>query len=1043
MSMPPSRLRSTPSRAALQTALIYAAIATGWILASDWLLGLHDQTSGTALPWQTVKGLAFVAVTSSLLFVLLRVHLRRAQASEQRFSTLVENLPGMVYRCDNDRNWTMRYVSHAARAVTGYEPSALVGNARIAYGRIIHAEDRERVWDQIQEALRAGSPFEIEYRLIGKDGTTRWIWEQGRSSGERDRHGRLILEGLMLDITDRKRAEALAKESAERLETLGDNLPRGAIYRLRRDASGDYRFTYASRGIEEVLSIEREQIFADAGAIFSITEPPYDQALREANERSARDLSVFDMELPQRLPNGERKWIAVRSMPHRAADGAVLWDGIVIDITERKRAELDALETRATLETALSSMSDAVMICDAEGNLIHINEAFAQFHRFERLADCPQRNDAYPELLEVSQPDGVPAARSQWAIPRALRGDTAVQQEYRLRRKDTGEAWIGSYNLGPIRGSDGAIIGAVVTSRDVTHEKAQQEELNRIAYHDPLTGLPNRRLFSDRLEQSIRLADRTGRSLAVGYLDLDGFKPINDRFGHDVGDRYLIKVAEVLRNSLRRHDSVARLGGDEFAVFLTHLRRPEDCYALLNRILAAIGRPVTLEGTAHQVSASIGVTLYPADRADPDVLLRHADQAMYRAKQSGKNQFHLYDAEQDRALRGRRRLRGELGQALDRNALVLHFQPQVDLIGREIVGAEALVRWQHPREGLLPPAAFLPAIKDSPLETALSDWVIETALAQLVLWSREGLALRVAVNVSAGQLMAPGFTARLREQLARHPQVAPAQFEIELLESTAFSDFEQARSVLCECHALGVRLALDDFGTGYSSLAYFRTLPFDVLKIDRSFVQDMLDDAGAMSIVESVVRLSQAFERSVLAEGIETVTHASLLTWLGCRYGQGFGIARPMPASELPGWSERWSQWPGWTDAGEAAHDDNLELLVAGQEHLQWVNRVIHALTGQDGPGAFELLATDCAFGRWHRGRGAEAFGGLDAYRAIGPVHDRVHTLADELLTLSERGRRESARTRLPELHAAHDALIRRLLSLVRSAHATKGADNR
>ena len=419
MNRPASRRHPSPSRDALRIATIYAGVAAAWILASDWLLVLLASSAERVLIWETAKGLAFVAVTASLLFVLVRALLRRNQASERHFSTLVDNLPG------------------------------------------------------------------------------------------------------------------------------------GAIFRLQRDPGGDYRFTYASQGVEQIIGIGREQMLADAQATFALTEAPYDRTLREANEASARDLSVFDLEIPLRQPNGGRKWVAIRSMPQRLPDGTVIWDGVAIDINERKRAELETLEMHATLETALASMGDAVMISDADGNLIHLNEAFASFHRFERLADCPTRLDAYPGLLEISLPDGTPAPPSEWAIQRALRGETAINQEYRLQRRDSGESWIGSYNWNPIRADDGRIQGAVVTGRDVTHAKAAQAELDRIAHHDPLTGLPNRRLLSDRLEHAIALADRTDRSLAVCYLDLDGFKPINDRYGHHTGDQFLIEIAEVLRRSLR------------------------------------------------------------------------------------------------------------------------------------------------------------------------------------------------------------------------------------------------------------------------------------------------------------------------------------------------------------------------------------------------------------------------------------------------------------------------------------------------------------
>jgi diguanylate cyclase (GGDEF)-like protein/PAS domain S-box-containing protein len=634
----------------------------------------------------------------------------------------------MVYRCDNDRRWTMRYASQAAERLTGYPPKALIGNAQVAYGDLICPDDRERVWETVQRAVKTASVFQVEYRLVRRDGVMVSVWEQGRAIEDPDDPGRQVIEGLMLDVTERVLAESVAQEAAERLETLGDNLPGGAIYRLVRDPAGLYQFTYASRGIEQVLGVSRDRILADAQAAFGLTEPPYADGLAEANERSARDLSVFNVELPLRLKDERRKWIAVRSMPRAMPDGSVLWDGVVTDITSQKEVALEAMEARATLETALASMGDAVMISDAKGHIIHRNAAFARFHRFERLADCPRQLDAYSNLLDVSFADGSPSPVSQWAIPRALRGETATDQTYRLRRKDTGESWIASYSLAPIRGADGQIIGSVVTGRDVTQERVHQEELDRIAHHDPLTGLPNRRLLTDRLEQAIALADRSGTAFAVCYLDLDGFKPINDRYGHETGDRFLVEVAAALRAILRAHDTVARLGGDEFVLLLTQLQQPEDCFPLLQRILSRISQPIVIDEVTHGVTGSLGVTLYPGDAVDPDTLLRHADQAMYHAKEAGRNRYQFYDPAQGRAVQALEQLQQQLRQALARGELLLYYQPQVDLISREVTGVEALIRWQHPEQGLLPPAAFMPAIEGGPLEIAGGDGGSATAL---------------------------------------------------------------------------------------------------------------------------------------------------------------------------------------------------------------------------------------------------------------------------------------------------------------------------
>lgn len=504
-------------------------------------------------------------------------------------------------------------------------------------------------------------------------------------------------------------------------------------------------------------------------------------------------------EIEYRLRRADGGWCWVRSRAHiceRDADGQaprvvgihVDTSRVKVDTSRVKEAEREAEQMRATLETALGSISDAVVISDADGNLVHMNQAFATFHRFASRDECARQLDRFPEVIEAFHPDGTLAPLSEWPIPRASRGESAVKHQYRLRRKDTGESWIASYDLAPIRVADGQITGSVITGRDITEiseRKAQQAQLDRIANHDPLTGLPNRRLLSDRLAQAVALAERTGSTVAVCLLDLDGFKAINDCYGHETGDRFLIRIAEVLRAAFRAHDSVARLGGDEFVLLLTGLQRPEDCPPLVERVLTRFSQPIAIDGCSHEVTASVGVTLYPADDADPETLLRHAHQAMYRAKEAGRNRVQFFDPAHGRAAKKAERLHAELRQALAHNELVLHYQPQVDLLSREVIGVEALIRWQHPDKGLLSPAAFIPAIEGEALERAVGDWVIGSALAQLEAWHRQGLDLRLGINVGAGQLMAPDFIQGLRQQFDRYPAVAPADVELEILESTA------------------------------------------------------------------------------------------------------------------------------------------------------------------------------------------------------------------------------------------------------------------
>jgi diguanylate cyclase (GGDEF)-like protein len=491
----------------------------------------------------------------------------------------------------------------------------------------------------------------------------------------------------------------------------------------------------------------------------------------------------------------------------------------------------------------------------------------------------------------------------------------APDHEVELRVKTKSGDWKWILTSGRVVSWDhqGAPLMMSGTHTDISQQKAHRADLDRVAHFDPLTHLPNRRLLSDRLKQALLRSDRSGRSTAICFLDLDGFKTINDQFGHGVGDLVLVGVAQHLGTVLRADDTLARLGGDEFVLLLSEIQSTEECTHILDRVLQTTRLPIQAEGQQLSLSVSIGVSLYPSDQADPDILLRHADMAMYQAKQAGKNRYQLFDTEMDRMAHARRAFLDQLECALDGAEFVLHYQPQVDLGSGEVVGTEALVRWQHPTRGLLPPSEFLNELNGSHLEARLGEWVIETALQQLRSWQALGLLTRVSVNISANHLLRADFCERLAQALARYPDVSAAQLELEVLETAAIGEMHQAVDILLACRNLGVRFALDDFGTGYSSLTYLRQLPVHTLKIDQSFVRDMLVDPDDLGIVRGIIELAKVFGRQVVAEGVETQAHGEALCQLGCPQVQGYGIARPLPAGEVPGWCARWLDGGEWS----------------------------------------------------------------------------------------------------------------------------------
>ena len=452
----------------------------------------------------------------------------------------------------------------------------------------------------------------------------------------------------------------------------------------------------------------------------------------------------------------------------------------------------------------------------------------------------------------------------------------------------------------------------VGVSIDVTPQHEQEVMLQRLALFDALTGLPNRVLLARKLQECLERARQSGTLLGVAYLDLDGFKPVNDRLGHGAGDRLLVVVAGRLTRALRTQDSVARLGGDEFVILMPGLGCVADCERMLHSVMESISAPYTLDTERVVVTASIGYTLFPHDDADADTLLRHADQAMYGAKQAGRNRFHQFDAAQARALELAREQGRNLQGALANAEFMLYLQPKVDMKSGTVVGAEALARWQHPERGVVAPGEFLPLLEGTDLEIRFGEWVAETALTLLERLQDHGLEIPLSINLAAQHLQQHGFADWMGQCLARHPRVPAHRVEIEITESAALYDLAAVARALTDLRALGVAVSLDDFGTGYSSLTYLRRLPLDTLKIDQSFVHGMMTDPGDLAIVQGVIGLARSFGYRVIAEGVETVEQGQMLLQLGCMQAQGYCIARPMPLDGFIQWMNLWEPPASW-----------------------------------------------------------------------------------------------------------------------------------
>ncbi|MBU3737622.1 MAG: EAL domain-containing protein [Rhodoferax sp.] len=542
-------------------------------------------------------------------------------------------------------------------------------------------------------------------------------------------------------------------------------------------------------------------------------------------------------------------------------------------------------------------LAEIVFELDTSGGVLFLNKAC------ERLTGIPASALLGRSLGQLVMPEDQPLFEG--ALQGAERTLEPRPRVMRILHANGSALWV---ELSLARIEDG-FVGAL---HDITQQKRIQDQLEVVAHFDVLTRLPNRVLLSDRIGQAMTACRRHNQSMAVAFLDLDGFKAINDRLGHDAGDQLLVTLSRRLKSNLREGDSIARIGGDEFVIVLVELDRAQQCRPALDRLLGACAEPVQLGATQVQVSASVGVTIYPMDEGDAEQLVRHADRAMYAAKQAGKNRIQFYDVAYESAVRTHGESLGRIEQGVDRDEFLLHFQPKVDLRSGRVVGVEALIRWQHPERGLLEPSAFLPTTKNHPVSVQLGEWVIARALEQSARWRSAGLDLEISVNIDAFHLQDEHFVQRITAILSQHPLARSQPLSFEILETSELENTEQVARVIQACQSLGISFALDDFGTGYSSLTYLKQLPAETLKIDRSFVRDMLIDQGDLSIVKGVIALAEAFGRQVIAEGVETLAHVERLRELGCHLAQGYGIARPMPAEALHQWVQ--DRQPGAPD---------------------------------------------------------------------------------------------------------------------------------
>ena len=542
------------------------------------------------------------------------------------------------------------------------------------------------------------------------------------------------------------------------------------------------------------------------------------------------------------------------------------------------------------LSQAVDQSPASVMISNTRGELTYVNEKFCEVTGYQREEVLGKT----PKFLQ----SGYTASEVYAAIRQALVSGKEWRGEMKNRRK-SGELFWEYASFSTVKDQDGNATNYIAVKEDITIRKEYEERLIKQANFDSLTGLPNRLLAMDRLSQAIGRAQRENGRVGVVFIDLDHFKKVNDTLGHAVGDKLLQQASERLVHGVRGTDTVARLGGDEFMIILPDLKESTDAELVAEKTLSLCAHTFHIDGHELQLSASVGITIYPDDDTDPHFLVRNADLAMYQAKDDGRGTFRFFTAEMNARAHEIMMIETEMRHAIDRNEFSVHYQPLVDLTSDRIIGAEALIRWNNQRFGSVSPGKFIPIAENTGLIIPLGEWVLCTACYDAVQWQKEsGLPLQVAVNVSSRQFERGGFLKVVTDTL-RATGLPPQCLKLEITEGVLLRDSPDTKKTIEEICALGVRLAIDDFGTGYSSLSYLRRLPFDTLKIDRSFVKDVPHSPEAVSVVQAVVAMAHGMHMTVIGEGVETVEQREFLKTLGCEISQGWLTGKPMPFDEF------------------------------------------------------------------------------------------------------------------------------------------------